>query len=61
MLVKLHKLRPQAKDTIAELLRPDSAISTLTHTDFWCNNLLFRRRRSVADNVEQLVALAPVF
>ena len=43
MLAKLHKLRPKARDTIADLLRPSSCIATLTHTDFWCNNLLFRQ------------------
>lgn len=44
VLAKLHKMRPRAKETIANLLRPASPIATLTHTDFWCNNLLFRRK-----------------
>lgn len=44
VLAKLHKLRPKARETIASLLRPTSPIATLTHTDFWCNNLLFRER-----------------
>ena len=44
VLAKLHKMRPRARETIANLLRPASAIATLTHTDFWCNNLLFRRK-----------------
>lgn len=44
VLAKLHKLRPKARETIANLLRPTSPIATLTHTDFWCNNLLFRQR-----------------
>ena len=43
VLAKLHKLRPRAKQVITDLLRPSSAIATLSHTDFWCNNLLFRR------------------
>jgi len=42
VLAKLHKLRPKAKELITDLLRPTSAIATVTHTDFWCNNLLFR-------------------
>jgi len=42
VLAKLHKLRPKAKEIITDLLRPTSSIATLTHTDFWCNNLLFR-------------------
>lgn len=42
VLAKLHKMRPRARETIANLLRPASPIATLTHTDFWCNNLLFR-------------------
>ncbi|XP_057368890.1 uncharacterized protein LOC130689955 [Daphnia carinata] len=44
VLAKLHKMRPRARETIANLLRPASPIATLTHTDFWCNNLLFRRK-----------------
>ena len=51
VLAKLHKLRPRARETIANLLRPASAIATLTHTDFWCNNLLFRSSAS-SDAVE---------
>lgn len=43
VLAKLHKMRPKARETIASLLRPASPIATLTHTDFWCNNLLFRQ------------------
>ena len=46
VLAKLHKMRPRARETIANLLRPASPIATLTHTDFWCNNLLFRRKTS---------------
>ena len=44
VLAKLHKLRPKARETIANLLTPASPIATLTHTDFWCNNLLFRSK-----------------
>jgi thiamine kinase-like enzyme len=44
VLAKLHKMRPRARETIANLLRPASPIATLTHTDFWCNNLLFRHK-----------------
>lgn len=44
VLAKLHKMRPRARETIANLLRPASPIATLTHTDFWCNNLLFRNK-----------------
>ncbi|KZS09289.1 putative Juvenile hormone-inducible protein 26 [Daphnia magna] len=48
VLTKLHKMRPRAKETIANLLRPASPIATLTHTDFWCNNLLFAAKRQTA-------------
>jgi len=58
VLAKLHKLRPRARETIANLLRPASAIATLTHTDFWCNNLLFRASsaaRAMATATEEVV------
>lgn len=48
VLAKLHKMRPRARETIANLLRPASPIATLTHTDFWCNNLLFRCQETAA-------------
>lgn len=36
-------IRHKMKNVILSLLSPKCPISLLTHTDFWCNNLLFRR------------------
>ncbi len=36
-------IRHDMKNVISSLLSPNSPIALLTHTDFWCNNLLFRR------------------
>ncbi|KAI5712529.1 hypothetical protein M8J75_009054 [Diaphorina citri] len=41
ILSSLQELRRRTKDTIAELLRPQDPLGLITHTDFWCNNLLF--------------------
>ncbi|PSN57054.1 hypothetical protein C0J52_01713 [Blattella germanica] len=38
----LLKLRPNTKELIAALLAPEEPLALITHTDFWCNNLLFR-------------------
>lgn len=34
-------LRPRTKDIISALLAPEGPLALITHTDFWCNNLLF--------------------
>ncbi|CAG7834657.1 unnamed protein product [Allacma fusca] len=46
LLTKLKALHPRAADLLCELLVPPAppAPSCLTHMDFWCNNLLFRKR-----------------
>uniref|UniRef100_A0A8D8ZHQ4 Uncharacterized oxidoreductase dhs-27 n=1 Tax=Cacopsylla melanoneura TaxID=428564 RepID=A0A8D8ZHQ4_9HEMI len=46
ILASLQELRPRTKDTIAELLRPEDPLGLITHTDFWCNNLLFNENSS---------------
>ncbi|XP_046673671.1 uncharacterized protein LOC124362856 [Homalodisca vitripennis] len=38
----LSALTPNTKDIIAALLAPEEPLCLITHTDFWCNNLLFR-------------------
>jgi len=38
----LLTLRPNTKELIAALLAPEEPLALITHTDFWCNNLLFR-------------------
>lgn len=42
MLEALLALRPRTKEVIANLLAPEDPLSLITHTDFWCNNLLFK-------------------
>lgn len=46
ILNKLKALHPRAAELLCELLEPPPppAPSCLTHMDFWCNNLLFRKR-----------------
>ncbi|KAE8741930.1 EcKinase 11 [Frankliniella occidentalis] len=38
----LARLRPLTKDLMTELLAPSGSLALITHTDFWCNNLLFK-------------------
>ena len=51
LLTKLQALHPRAAELLCELLEPPAppAPSCLTHMDFWCNNLLFRRRTTAPD------------
>ncbi|XP_012259125.1 uncharacterized protein LOC105687807 [Athalia rosae] len=42
VLEALLALRPRTKEIIAALLAPEGPLALITHTDFWCNNLLFR-------------------
>lgn len=42
VLAALSALRPSTKEAIASLLEPQEPLALITHTDFWCNNLLFR-------------------
>ncbi|XP_063244137.1 uncharacterized protein LOC134543177 isoform X2 [Bacillus rossius redtenbacheri] len=42
VLEALAALRPATKELIASLLAPREPMALITHTDFWCNNLLFR-------------------
>lgn len=44
VLETLLVLRPRTKDIISALLAPEGPLALITHTDFWCNNLLFRNR-----------------
>lgn len=39
----LAVLKPDTKEIISGLLAPKEPLSLITHTDFWCNNLLFRK------------------
>lgn len=42
VLAALNDLRPHTKDIIESLLAPLEPMALITHTDFWCNNLMFR-------------------
>ncbi|XP_043289324.1 uncharacterized protein [Venturia canescens] len=42
VLEALLALRPRTKEIIASLLAPEGPLALITHTDFWCNNLLFK-------------------
>ncbi|KAG7190920.1 hypothetical protein KM043_006979 [Ampulex compressa] len=42
VLEALSALRPRTKHIISALLAPEGPLALITHTDFWCNNLLFR-------------------
>ncbi|CAD6233836.1 GSCOCG00007331001-RA-CDS [Cotesia congregata] len=42
VLEALLALRPKTKEIIASLLAPEDPLALITHTDFWCNNLLFK-------------------
>ena len=48
----LEELRPRTKYLIEQLLQPIEPMGLITHTDFWCNNLLFKRQldNSYMDN-----------
>ncbi|KAJ8921815.1 hypothetical protein NQ315_008447 [Exocentrus adspersus] len=42
VLAALNDLRPHTKEIIENLLAPDEPMALITHTDFWCNNLMFK-------------------
>lgn len=42
VLEALLALRPKTKEIISSLLAPEDPLALITHTDFWCNNLLFK-------------------
>ncbi|XP_059476310.1 uncharacterized protein LOC132197202 [Neocloeon triangulifer] len=42
ILEALSALRPRTRSVIASLLAPREPLALITHTDFWCSNLLFR-------------------
>lgn len=46
VLEALLVLRPRTKHIIAALLAPEGPLALITHTDFWCNNLLFKEEPS---------------
>ncbi|KAG5891158.1 hypothetical protein JTB14_000546 [Gonioctena quinquepunctata] len=46
VLAALNDLRPHTKEIIENLLAPEEPIALITHTDFWCNNLMFKEDES---------------
>lgn len=48
----LEQLQPKTKNLIERLLQPTEPMGLITHTDFWCNNLLFKSQLddSYSDN-----------
>ncbi|KAF5290887.1 hypothetical protein FQA39_LY14567 [Lamprigera yunnana] len=40
----LNAIKPNTKEVIESLLLPEEPMSLITHTDFWCNNLMFREK-----------------
>lgn len=42
VLEALNSVRPKTKDIIKSLLSPKEPMALITHTDFWCNNLMFK-------------------
>lgn len=47
----LERIRPKTKLIIEKLLQPIEPMGLITHTDFWCNNLLMKP--SVAENASK--------
>ncbi|XP_065340936.1 uncharacterized protein LOC135940114 [Cloeon dipterum] len=52
ILEALSALRPRTRSVIASLLAPREPLALITHTDFWCSNLLFRTEEGVAEGAE---------
>ncbi|EEZ97589.1 uncharacterized protein LOC103314480 [Tribolium castaneum] len=48
VLAALNDLRPHTKDIIENLLAPEEPMALITHTDFWCNNLMFQEDENVS-------------
>ncbi|XP_022919328.2 uncharacterized protein [Onthophagus taurus] len=42
ILEALNCLRSNTKGVIENLLKPEEPMALITHTDFWCNNLMFK-------------------
>lgn len=49
-LVALEMIRSKASTIIEKLLQPIEPMGLITHTDFWCNNLLFKETSKTSEN-----------
>lgn len=45
----LNAIRPNTKEVIEALLSPEEPMSLITHTDFWCNNLMFKEEEGICE------------
>lgn len=51
-ITALEQIRPKTKSIIEKLLLPIEPMGLITHTDFWCNNLLLKENNGDdSDNV----------
>lgn len=48
-LAALEVIRLKTKSIIEKLLQPIEPMGLITHTDFWCNNLLMQEQKSGTD------------
>lgn len=48
-LAALEVIRLKTKSIIEKLLQPIEPMGLITHTDFWCNNLLLKEQQSSTD------------
>lgn len=46
VLESLNSIRSKTKDIIEKLLLPEEPMALITHTDFWCNNLMFKENEN---------------
>lgn len=49
-LAALEVIRLKTKSIIEKLLQPIEPMGLITHTDFWCNNLLLKEQMSDTDD-----------
>lgn len=49
-LAALEVIRLKTKSIIEKLLQPIEPMGLITHTDFWCNNLLVKDQKSDTDS-----------
>lgn len=53
----LTSFRSRTRDLIENLLKPEEPMGLMTHTDFWCNNLLFNDAKMGTQCIESCVIL----
>lgn len=53
----LRRYRSKTRYLIEHLLEPEDPLGLMTHTDFWCNNLLFNEEKLAAKTEDSCVIL----